>query len=100
MHWAPDLSGNYQGRTYIQDFRRYHNGKEIATDDLDYEMTLETKDIENNLKECYYSLTVNKALHGHTGEYKIFAKNKYGEMETAVSFFQLNLIIYYELTYH
>ena len=51
-------------------------------------MTLETKDIENNLKECYYSLTVNKALHGHTGEYKIFAKNKYGEMETAVSFFQ------------
>lgn len=50
-------------------------------------MTVETKDIENNLKECYYSLTVNKALHANTGEYKIFAKNKYGEMETSVSFF-------------
>jgi hypothetical protein len=64
---------------------RYHDGKEIATDDLDFEMKLETKDIANNLKECYYSLTLNKALHHHTGEYKIFAKNKYGEMETSVN---------------
>jgi hypothetical protein len=65
-------------------FSRYHNGKEISPDDLDYEMTLETKDIENNLKECYYSITVKNALHEHTGEYKLVAKNKYGEMETAV----------------
>jgi len=64
---------------------RFHDGKEISPDDLDFEMSLETKDIDNNLKECYYSLTINKALHEHTGEYKIFAKNKWGEMETAVS---------------
>lgn len=64
---------------------RSHDGKELSAEEGVYEMNLDYKDIQDNLKDCTYTLTLPKGQHKQTGEYKFFAKNKYGETECSVS---------------
>lgn len=55
------------------------------TEDEFHTFSVETKDIEDGLKEYTYTLTIPTGRHKDTGQYKFIAKNKYGQDECSVS---------------
>jgi hypothetical protein len=63
---------------------RLHDDVEL-TEDGSHNFTVETKDIEDGLKECTYTLTIPSGQHKDTGQYKFIAKNKFGQDECSVS---------------
>lgn len=58
---------------------------QIDIDDVQITANVDIKEIENNLYECTYTLTIPQSLHAHTGIYALKAKNKYGDDESSVS---------------
>ncbi|XP_066993450.2 obscurin isoform X6 [Anabrus simplex] len=60
----------------------FHDDVEVQGDD-NHVITVETKDIENGLKECTYTLTIPSGQHRDTGQYKVKATNKFGEDESS-----------------
>ena len=61
------------------------------TEDEFHTFNLETKDIEDGLKECTYTMTIPTSRHKDTGQYKFTAKNKFGDDECSVSNYTLEL---------
>lgn len=55
------------------------------TEDEFHNFTVETKDIEDGLKECTYTLNIPSGRHKDTGQYKFIAKNKFGQDACSVS---------------
>jgi len=56
------------------------------TEDEFHNFSVETKDIDDGLKEYTYTLTIPSGRHKDTGQYKFIAKNKYGQDECSVSY--------------
>jgi hypothetical protein len=69
---------------------RFHDDVELNEDEF-HNFTVETKDIENGLKEYTYTLTIPTGRHKDTGQYKFIASNKFGQDECSVSALQLNV---------
>lgn len=46
----------------------------------------DTKFIQDDLKECTYTVTIPSARHKDTGQYSLKATNKFGSVESSVSF--------------
>lgn len=63
---------------------RFHDDVELTEDEL-HKFTLETKDVDDGLKECTYTLTIPSGHHKDTGQYRFTAKNKFGKDECSVS---------------
>jgi hypothetical protein len=63
---------------------RFHDDVDLTEDEF-HKFTFETKDVEDGLKECTYTLTIPSGRHKDTGQYKFTAKNKFGEDECSVS---------------
>lgn len=81
---------------------RFHDDVELTEDEF-HKFTLETKDADDGLKECTYTLTIPSGRHKDTGQYRFTAKNKFGKDECSVSDLQghfrpVNTINYYH--YH
>lgn len=55
------------------------------TEDGFHKFSVESRDIEDGLKEYTYTLTIPSGRHKDTGQYKFTAKNKYGQDECSVS---------------
>ena len=45
----------------------------------------DTKFIQDDLKECTYTVTIPSARHKDTGQYSLKATNKFGSVESSVS---------------
>nr|CAD7572365.1 unnamed protein product [Timema californicum] len=66
----------------IPDIKWSHDGSELAADE-NVVFNLSTKEVDDGLKECTFTLTLPSGKHSDTGKYKISAKNKYGEDESS-----------------
>lgn len=64
---------------------RFHDDVELTEDEF-HNFSVETKDIDDGLKEYTYTLTIPSGHHKDTGQYKFIAKNKYGQDECSVSY--------------
>ncbi|XP_022920655.2 obscurin isoform X3 [Onthophagus taurus] len=70
----------------VPDVTWYFNGKEMTADEFEkYKIILESEDreIEDDLKECTYSLTIPRCERENGGTYTIKAKNKWGVIESS-----------------
>ncbi|KAK7869432.1 hypothetical protein R5R35_008161 [Gryllus longicercus] len=66
--------------TYVPQFEK--EAVDVKEDD-NHVFNVQTKDIEEGLKECTFTLTFPKGAHSDSGQYKIAAKNKFGEDESS-----------------
>nr|CAD7588173.1 unnamed protein product [Timema genevievae] len=66
----------------IPDIKWSHDGSELSADE-NVVFNLSTKELDDGLKECTFTLTLPSGKHSDTGKYKISAKNKYGEDESS-----------------
>jgi hypothetical protein len=70
--------------THIHVPSRFHDDVELTEDEF-HKFTLETKDVDDGLNECTYTLTIPSGCHKDTGQYRFTAKNKFGKDECSVS---------------
>ncbi|PNF42107.1 Obscurin [Cryptotermes secundus] len=64
----------------LADVKWFHDDVELTEDEF-HKFTLETKDVDDGLKECTYTLTIPSGRHKDTGQYRFTAKNKFGKDE-------------------
>lgn len=71
----------------IPDVKWYHDNVELVPNPNEPEVfsfSLDTRDIEDDLKECTFKLIIPSGQHKQTGQYDIKAKNKYGDGDSSV----------------
>lgn len=70
----------------VPDIKWWKDGEPLLPDkDPNVIINCDTKFIQDDLKECTYSVTIPSARHKDTGQYSLKATNKFGEIESSVS---------------
>ncbi|XP_046430813.1 obscurin isoform X9 [Neodiprion fabricii] len=60
-----------------------HGAKVISPTDRNVTLKLETKEVEDGLNECTFTLAIPRSSAENTGNYTLKAKNKWGEGESS-----------------
>nr|XP_046471281.1 obscurin isoform X9 [Neodiprion pinetum]XP_046471284.1 obscurin isoform X9 [Neodiprion pinetum] len=60
-----------------------HGAKVISPTDRNITLKLETKEVEDGLNECTFTLAIPRSSAENTGNYTLKAKNKWGEDESS-----------------
>ncbi|XP_046590121.1 obscurin isoform X9 [Neodiprion lecontei] len=60
-----------------------HGAKVISPTDRNVTLKLETKEVEDGLNECTFTLAIPRSSAENTGNYTLKAKNKWGEDESS-----------------